>query len=237
MKLLGVLGGLGWSATAEYYRRLNEGVEARLGGLRSARVIVSSLDFAPVDERERAGDWAGMAQILTEAAQGLERAGAEGILIAANTMHAVADEVAGAVDVPLLHIAEAAARRVTASRQRTVGLLATATTSAGDFYTRPFADAGVEVLLPTDAEVAEVDRMIYTELVHGVIDDGSRKAFRGVMEGLADRGAEAVVLAGTELGLLLEPDDCPVPLHDTTAIHVAEALDWMLAEESPSHQD
>lgn len=230
MKLLGVIGGLGWSATAEYYRLLNEGVEHRLGGLHGARVLVSSVDFAPVDAAEREGDWDAMAQILSDAARGLERAGAEGMLLAANTMHAVADQVAGSVDIPFIHIAEAAARRVQASRQHKIGLLATATTTRADFYVGPLQQHGLEVLRPDEPEIDEVDRIIYDELVHGVIHDSSRKVFRRVAQGLVDRGAEAVVLAGTELSLLLEPDDVGVPLHDTTAIHVEEALDWMLAD-------
>ena len=230
MRLLGVLGGMGWSATAEYYRRLNEGVDARLGGLHSARVLVHSLDFQPVDDAENAGDWDGMARLLVEGARSLQAGGAEGIILAANTMHVVADQVAAAVDIPFLHIAEATARRVEASRQRKVGLLATLTTMSGDFYTTPFTQRGTEVLLPEEAERPEVDRIIYEELVHGVIKDTSRRALRSVMQGMAERGAECVVLAGTELGLLLEEDDCPVPLHDTTAIHVDQALDWMLTE-------
>ena len=230
MRLLGVLGGMGWSATAEYYRRLNEGVDARLGGLHSARVLVHSLDFQPVDDAENAGDWDEMARLLVEGARSLQAGGAEGIILAANTMHVVADQVAEAVDVPFLHIAEATARRVEASRQRKVGLLATLTTMSGDFYTTPFTQRGIEVTLPEEAERPEVDRIIYEELVHGVIKDTSRRALRSVMQGMAERGAECVVLAGTELGLLLEEDDCPVPLHDTTAIHVDQALDWMLTE-------
>ncbi|UTT65437.1 aspartate/glutamate racemase family protein [Janibacter sp. CX7] len=230
MRLLGVLGGMGWSATAEYYRRLNEGIDARLGGLHSARVLVHSLDFQPVDDAENAGDWDEMARLLVEGARSLQAGGAEGIILAANTMHVVADQVADAVDVPFLHIAEATARRVEASRQRKVGLLATLTTMSGDFYTTPFTQRGIEVILPEEAERPEVDRIIYEELVHGVIKDSSRRALRTVLQGMTDRGAECVVLAGTELGLLLEEDDCPVPLHDTTAIHVDQALDWMLTE-------
>lgn len=230
MRLLGVLGGMGWSATAEYYRRLNEGIDARLGGLHSARVLVHSLDFQPVDDAENAGDWDEMARLLVEGARSLQAGGAQGIILAANTMHVVADQVADAVDVPFLHIAEATARRVEASRQRKVGLLATLTTMSGDFYTTPFTQRGIEVILPEEAERPEVDRIIYEELVHGVIKDSSRRALRTVLQGMTDRGAECVVLAGTELGLLLEEDDCPVPLHDTTAIHVDQALDWMLTE-------
>ncbi|MGN7248172.1 aspartate/glutamate racemase family protein [Janibacter anophelis] len=230
MRLLGVLGGMGWSATAEYYRRLNEGVDARLGGLHSARVLIHSVDFQPIDDAENAGDWDAMARTLVDAAQSLQAGGAEGILLAANTMHAVADRIVEAVDVPFLHIAEATARRVEAARQRKVGLVATATTMAGDFYTTPFEQRGIEVILPEEGQRPEVDRIIYEELVHGVIKDTSRRELRAVMQGMADRGAECVVLAGTEIGLLIEEDDCPVPLHDTTAIHVDQALDWMLSE-------
>lgn len=230
MRLLGVLGGMGWSATAEYYRRLNEGVDARLGGLHSARVLIHSVDFQPIDDAENSGDWDEMARLLVEAARSLQAGGAEGILLAANTMHVVADRIVEAVDIPFLHIAEATARRVEASRQRKVGLLATLTTMSGEFYTAPFTQRGIEVILPEESERPEVDRIIYEELVHGVIKDTSRRALRAVLQGMSDRGAECVVLAGTELGLLLEEDDCPVPLHDTTAIHVDQALDWMLTE-------
>lgn len=219
---------MGWSATAEYYRRLNEGVEARLGGLHSARVLIHSVDFQPVDDAENADDWEGMAQILVDGAKSLEAGGAEAILLAANTMHRVADRVRESVDVPFVHIAESTAASVEAAKQRKVGLVATATTMAGDFYTTPFEERGIEVILPLEEERAEVDRMIYEELVHGIIKDTSRKAFRQVMQGMADRGAEGIVLAGTELGLLLEEDDSPVPVHDTTTIHVDRALDWML---------
>lgn len=228
MRLLGVLGGMGWSATAEYYRRLNEGVEARLGGLHSARVLIHSVDFQPVDDAENADDWEGMAQILVDGAKSLEAGGAEAILLAANTMHKVADRVRESVDVPFVHIAESTASSVEAAKQRRVGLVATATTMAGNFYTTPFEERGIEVILPLEEERPEVDRMIYEELVHGIIKDTSRKAFRQVMQGMADRGAEGIVLAGTEIGLLLEEDDSPVPVHDTTTIHVDRALDWML---------
>lgn len=230
MRLLGVIGGMGWSATAEYYRRLNEGVEARLGGLHSARVLIHSVDFQPIDDAENAGDWDTMAQTLVEAARGLEAAGAQGFLLAANTMHAVADRVEASVDIPFLHIAKATASRVEASHQRKIGLVATATTMAGDFYTTPFEQRGIEVILPEEPQRPEVDRIIYEELVHGVIKDSSRRQLRAVMQGMSDRGAECVVLAGTELGLLIEQDDCPVPLHDTTAVHVERALDWMLTQ-------
>ena len=223
---------MGWSATAEYYRRLNEGVDARLGGLHSARVLIHSVDFQPVDDAENAGDWDAMARILIEGAQSLQAGGAEAILIAANTMHAVADRVSASVDIPVLHIADATASTVRASRQHKVGLVATATTMAHDFYIEPFKERGIQVILPLEEERPEVDRMIYDELVHGIIKDSSRKAFRQILQGMAARGAEGVVLAGTELGLIIHEDDCPVPLHDTTTIHVDQALDWMLGDDA-----
>ncbi|WP_338748443.1 aspartate/glutamate racemase family protein [Janibacter alittae] len=228
MRLLGVLGGMGWSATAEYYRRLNEGVDARLGGLHGARVLINSLDFQPIDDAENAGDWDAMARILVEGARSLEAGGAEAVLIAANTMHAVADEVSASVDIPFLHIAEATATAVQGARQRTVGLVATATTMSHDFYTDPFEERGIEVILPLEEERGEVDRVIYEELVHGIIKDSSRKTFRQVLQGMAGRGAEGIVLAGTEISLLVDDEDSPVPMHDTTEIHVERALEWML---------
>ena len=154
MRLLGVIGGLGWPATAEYYRRLNEGVEARLGGLHSARVLIHSVDFQAVDDADESGDWDAMADILVEAARSLRAGGADGILLAANTMHAVADRISADLDIPFFHIAEATAERVAGAHQRRVGLLATATTMGGDFYTTPFERRGIDVVLTYKAQVA-----------------------------------------------------------------------------------
>lgn len=229
MRLLGVLGGMSWTSTAEYYRFLNEGVAARLGGLHSARLLLHSVDFAPVAELQHAGDWAGTSRLLTEAARGLERAGVEGLLLATNTMHRVADDLAAAVPVPLLHIADATAERVLAAGQRRVGLLATAFTMEQDFYTGRLREHGLEVLVPEPEDRAEVHRVIYDELCHNVVRDESRERYREVMAALVDRGAEAVVLGCTEIGLLVKEGDATVPLHDTTAIHAEAAVDWMLS--------
>lgn len=228
MRLLGVLGGMSWTSTAEYYRFLNEGVAARLGGLHSARLLLHSVDFAPVAELQHAGDWAGTSRLLTEAARGLERAGVEGLLLATNTMHRVADDLAAAVPVPLLHIADATAERVLAAGQRRVGLLATAFTMEQDYYTGRLREHGLEVLVPEPEDRAEVHRVIYDELCHNVVRDESRERYREVMAALVDRGAEAVVLGCTEIGLLVKEGDATVPLHDTTAIHAEAAVDWML---------
>jgi aspartate racemase len=229
MRLLGVLGGMSWTSTAEYYRLLNHGVAGRLGGLHSARLVLHSVDFGPVAAMQHDGDWAGTAAVLVEAAQGLERAGAEGLLLATNTMHKVADELQAATGIPLLHIADATARRLVADGRRTIGLLATAFTMEQDFYVGRLRDHGLEVLVPDEAERSDVHRIIYDELCLDVVREESRERYREVMARLVQRGAEGVVLGCTEITLLVGEADSPVPLYDTTAIHVEEAVEWMLA--------
>ncbi len=229
MRLLGVLGGMSWTSTAEYYRLLNHGVATRLGGLHSASLLLHSLDFQPVAAMQHDGDWAGTARVLVDAAQGLERAGAEGLLVATNTMHKVADEITGATGIPLLHIADATAGRLLADGRGTVGLLATAFTMEQDFYTGRLRDHGLEVVVPDEAERADVHRIIYDELCQDVVREESRDRYREVMAGLARRGAEGIILGCTEITLLVDAGDSPVPLYDTTAIHAQAAVDWMLA--------
>ena len=228
MRLLGVLGGMSWTSTAEYYRLLNRGVATRLGGLHSARVLLHSVDFAPVAAMQHDGDWAGTAAVLVEAARGLEGAGAEGLLLATNTMHKVADEIEDAAGIPLLHLADATAARLVAEGRRKVGLLATAFTMEQDFYTDRLREHGLEVLVPNEAERGEVHRIIYDELCLGVVRDESRVRYRQVMGRLAERGAEAIILGCTEIMLLVDAGDSPVPLYDTTAIHAEAAVDWLL---------
>lgn len=184
---------MSWTSTAEYYRVLNRGVAARLGGLHSARLLLHSVDFGPLVRMQHDGDWAGTAEVLVEAATGEERAGAEGLLIATNTMHKVADQITGAVGIPLLHIADATASRVRADGRRAVGLLATAFTMEQDIYVGRLRDHGLEVVVPDGAERADVHRIIYDELVREVVHEESRERYRQVMAGLADRGAEHAV--------------------------------------------
>ena len=229
MRLLGVLGGMSWTSTAEYYRLINQGVATRLGGLHSARLLVHSVDFEPVAAMQRDGDWDGTAAVLVEAARGLERGGAEGLLLATNTMHKVADQLEAAIGIPLLHIADATAARVVADGRDTVGLLATAFTMEQDFYTGRLRDHGLEVLIPDAAERADVHRIIYDELCLDVVNDSSRSRYREVMAGLTQRGAEGIILGCTEIGLLVGADDSMVRLYDTAAIHAEQAVDWMLA--------
>lgn len=228
MRTLGVLGGMSWTSTQAYYRLLNEGVAGRLGGLHSAQLLLHSVDFAPVAHAQHEGDWDATLTILTEAARGLERGGAEGLLLATNTMHKVADELEQACGLPLLHIADATADAIEADGLGRVGLLATAFTMEQDFYTGRLAGRGVDVIVPDEAQRAEVHRIIYDELCLDVVRDASRATYREVMASLVDRGAQAVVLGCTEIGLLVGADDSTVPLYDTTRIHADAGVSFML---------
>jgi aspartate racemase len=229
VRLLGVLGGMSWTSTEAYYRLLNTEVAARLGGLHSARLLLHSVDFAPIAELQHSGDWAGTADILDEAARGLAAAGAEGILLATNTMHKVADEIEAASGLPVLHIADATARAVLDAGVGRVGLLGTAFTMEDTFYVDRLARHGVRAIVPEAADRADVHRIIYDELVRDVVRDTSRERFRAVMAALVARGAEGMILGCTEIGLLVGAADTTVPTFDTAALHAAAAVDWMLA--------
>lgn len=228
MKLLGVLGGMSWTSTAEYYRLLNHGVASRLGGLHSARLLIHSVDFEPVAAMQHDGNWDGTAEVLADAARGLERAGAQGLILATNTMHKVADRIQAATDIPLLHIADATAARIRADGVSSVALLATAFTMEEDFYVGRLRAQGLEVTTPDDDERADVHRIIYDELCQDVVLDSSRDRYRDVMQHLVERGAQGIILGCTEIGLLVKSGDAPVPLYDTAAIHAEEAVSWML---------
>jgi aspartate racemase len=227
-RLLGVLGGMSWTSTVEYYRLLNRGVAERLGGLHSADLLLHSVDFEPIASRQHAGDWAGTARILGDAARGLAAGGAQGVLLATNTMHKVAAEIEDACGLPLLHIADATAEAVLAAGVRRVGLLATAFTMEDSFIVDRLATHGVEAVVPPAEDRADVHRIIYDELVLDVVREESRATYRRVMADLVATGAEGMVLGCTEIGLLVGDDDTEVPVFDTTAIHAAAAVDWML---------
>lgn len=228
MRTLGVLGGMSWTSTQSYYRLLNEGVAARLGGLHSAQLLLHSVDFAPVAQAQHDDDWDATSAILSAAAQGLARGGAEGLLIATNTMHKVADEVERACGLPVIHIADATADAITADGVRKVGLLATAFTMEQDFYVGRLQSRGLEVLVPDPAQRADVHRIIYDELCLDVVLDDSRDTYRRVIASLVEQGAEAVILGCTEISLLVGPDDSTVPLYDTTRIHADAGVDFIL---------
>jgi aspartate racemase len=229
-KTIGLLGGMSWESTATYYQLLNRGMQARLGGLHSAKILLHSVDFAEIEAQQRTGDWGASAEMLAGAAQGLEAAGADMILIGTNTMHKVAPEIEERIRVPLLHIADATAD---AARRRGFGrlaLLGTPFTMEEESYKGRISDRfGMDVMVPKAQERTLVHDVIYEELCKGVIRDASREAYIRITEDLQARGADAVILGCTEIGLLLSPAHTAVPLLDTTAIHAEAAVDLALS--------
>lgn len=229
MRMIGLIGGMSWESSAEYYRILNQGVRDRLGPTASARCLLWSFDFAEIERLQHAGDWTGLTDRMVDAARRLEAAGAEVLLICTNTMHRMAAEVQAAVSVPLLHIADPTAERVKDAGFRCVGLLGTAFTMEQDFYKGRLAEQhGLEVIVPGDEDRATVHRVIYDELIAGIIVPESRQAFRAIIARLVEAGAEGVILGCTEIMLLVETDDSPVPIFDTTTIHALAAVDLSL---------
>lgn len=229
MKTIGLIGGMSWESTVPYYQVINRVVGARLGGLHSARVAMYSVDFHEVEMMQREGRWNDAGVLLAGAARAVRRAGADGVVLCTNTMHKVADQIASAVDVPLLHIADATAARVKAHGVDRVGLLGTRFTMEEEFYRGRLESLhGLEVLTPAAAERETVHRVIYDELCRGHVLDASRQAFRAVVEGFVVRGAAGVILGCTEIGLLLKPSDATVPLFDTAVIHAETAAEWAL---------
>ena len=229
MRTLGLIGGMSWESTQTYYRLLNEAVKARLGGLHSASLILHSVDFETIAAMQREDRWADAAQTLVGIAQGLSRVGAEGLLICTNTMHKVADEVAAAIDIPLLHIADATADAIRQRDVHKVGLLGTAFTMEQPFYRERLEHShGLGVVVPGPAQRQAVHRVIFDELCQGRINPESRALFLQIIEGLQAQGAEAVILGCTEIALLVSQDDTALPLFDTTYWHVQAAVDWAL---------
>ncbi len=228
MRTLGLLGGMSWESTLPYYRCVNECVRERLGGLHSAKLVLYSVDFAEIERLQHAGDWTTAGHLLADAAQALERAGAEALVLCTNTMHRVLDTIEAAIRIPVVHIADATARRIRAEGLAKVGLLATRFTMEQDFYRGRLEQHGLTVLVPDAAERAEVHRIIYDELCRGVIRESSRVALRAVMAALVSRGAEGLILGCTEIGLLVGAEDTDVPVFDTTRIHAEAAVDWAL---------
>ncbi|HEY6782081.1 MAG TPA: aspartate/glutamate racemase family protein [Candidatus Dormibacteraeota bacterium] len=230
MKRIGLLGGMSWESSAEYYRFANEEVRARRGGLHSADCILRSVDFSVIEPLQRSGRWDEAGALLAAEARAMVAAGAELLVLCTNTMHKVADAVSAAVDVPFVHIADATAEAVQAQQLRTVGLLATAYTMEQDFYTGRLREMhGLEVLVPDAEDRRIVHDVIYDELCVGVVRDGSREEYRRIMLELAERGAQGILLGCTEIDLLVGPEDAPVPVFDTTRLHVQKAVDLALA--------
>ncbi|MBI5070500.1 MAG: aspartate/glutamate racemase family protein [Deltaproteobacteria bacterium] len=228
MKTIGLLGGMSWESSAHYYRLLNELVKERLGGLHSARCLLASVEFAEIEPLQRAGRWDEAGEILHRAALGLERAGADLLLICANTMHKVAGQVTSGLSIPLLHIADVAAAGVRAAGLRRVALLGTRYVMEEDFYRERLAGHGLDVRVPGPAARAEVNRVIFEELVLGKVLPESKARYLAVMEELCAGGAEAVIAGCTEIGMLVRQRDLRVPYFDTTELHCRAAVDWAL---------
>ncbi|MDW7755984.1 MAG: aspartate/glutamate racemase family protein [Brevefilum sp.] len=229
MKTIGLLGGMSWESSIEYYRIINEEVKARLGGLHSAQSLMYSVDFAEIEKRQHTGDWDALTQVMIDAAKRLKRGGADFLVICTNTMHRMAPEVSSAITIPLLHIIDATADAIHKKGLDTVGLLGTRFTMEGDFYRGKLEnDHGLKVLIPDDEGRETVHRIIYDELVQGIIREDSRKAYLDVIGDLQSRGAQGVILGCTEIPLLVKQKDVTIPIFDTTTIHAKAAVDWAL---------
>lgn len=231
MKTIGLLGGMSWESTLGYYRAINEGVRDALGGLHSAKIAMVSVDFEPIEKLQNAGDWERTARILSEAARGVQSAGADFLLICTNTMHKVAPEIEAAIQIPLLHIADATAEILADEGVKSVGLLGTSFTMEQEFYKGRLTEKhGLRVLVPDEKDRRVVHRVIYEELCMGKIVEDSRAAFLRVIDALSARGAEAVILGCTEIGMLVRQADTDVRLLDTTAIHARKAVERALTK-------
>ncbi|MFF0215012.1 aspartate/glutamate racemase family protein [Streptomyces vinaceus] len=229
MKTIGLLGGMSWESTAEYYRLLNELTRDRLGGLHSARCVLYSVNFADIERLQAEGRWAEAGEVLAEAGRRLEAAGADLVLICTNTMHKVADRVQDALSVPLLHLADATADAVKGAGLARVGLLGTAFTMEQEFYRGRLAASGLEVCVPDAGGRALVHRVIYEELCRGVVREESRAAYRAVIQELVAGGAQGIVLGCTEIELLIDAGDSPVPVFPTARIHAEAAVEAALS--------
>jgi len=231
LKTIGLIGGMSWESTVVYYRLINEAIRDRLGGLHSAKLILYSVDFHDIEVLQRAGEWPAAGAMLAEAARSLEAAGADFLVLCTNTMHKVAADIEAAVRIPLLHIADPTAAEIKRGGHGNVGLLGTRFTMEQAFYRDRLTDAhGLRVIVPEATDRDTVHRIIYEELCLGRVMPDSRDEYRRIIEGLAARGAQAIVLGCTEITLLVGQDDSPVPLFDTTALHARAAAEQALAE-------
>ena len=230
MRTIGLIGGMSWESSAEYYRIINQRVRDQLGPLRSAQIVMYSVDFGPVEQAQHAGRWDDAALILEDAARRLQAGGADCVVLCTNTMHRVAPRIEAAVSIPFLHIADAAGLAAVEAGTLTVGLLGTAFTMEQDFLKSRLTDHGLTVLVPDTDERQAVHRIIYDELCVGVISDTSRQVYQRVIESLAARGAQAIILGCTEIGLLIKPQHSDLPLLETTELHAQAAVAFALQD-------
>lgn len=228
VQVIGLIGGMSWKSSAEYYRLINEEIKRRLGGLHSAHCLMYSVDFAEIERYQSDGDWQKAGDRLGRVAQSLEQGGADFIVICTNTMHKVVDDIRSRVHIPILHIADATAAHIKEAGIRTVGLLGTTYTMEQDFYTSRLESAGLNVSVPNEVERDIVNKIIFDELCLGKVRQESRDYYTEVMQELIDQGAEGIILGCTEIGLLITEDDSRVPLFDTTSIHAIEAVSMAL---------
>ncbi|RUO65247.1 aspartate racemase [Pseudidiomarina planktonica] len=228
MKTIGLIGGMSWESTQTYYRLINQKVRAQLGGLHSAKVVLYSLDFATIEPLQRNEEWDATAEILSSAAQSLEAAGADFVVVCTNTMHKVAPQIEQSVNIPLLHIADATAKALRQDQVKRVGLLGTKFTMEQDFYRERLQQHGIEVVIPNAQQREQVHSVIFNELCQGITDSKSKSAYQKIIADLGEQGAEAVILGCTEIGLLIQPEDTKLRLYDTTEIHAEQAVQFAL---------
>lgn len=227
MRWIGLIGGMSWESSAEYYRLINEAVKQRLGGLHSAQIILASVDFAQIESYQHAGEWDKAGALLADVAQRLVRAGAECVVLCTNTMHKVAPVITYELPVPFIHIADATAQQIVAHGITRIGLLGTKYTMEQDFYKgRLIEQFGLEVIVPSTPDRVDVNQIIYDELCLGIINDTSRQRYRAIMADLVAQGAQGIILGCTEITLLVGADDTSVPVFDTTRIHAQRAVEF-----------
>lgn len=227
MKTIGLLGGMSWESTALYYQQLNQLVRTKLGGLHSAELLLRSVDFAPIAAMQKSGAWDEAGTLLADHAKGLERAGAEFLLLATNTMHLVAPQIEAATDIPLLHIADSTAQALKSDGFERVGLLGTAFTMEKPFLIDRLQGHELDIIVP-EVDRTNLNAIIFDELCQGIVSDQSRETYQRAIDGMMARGAEAVILGCTEITLLISDDDSPIPTYDSTDLHVRAAVEMAL---------
>ena len=231
MKTIGLIGGMSWESTIGYYREINEGVKQKLGGLHSAKIVLYSVDFEPIEKLQHSGDWDATGRMLSDAARSVEAGGAEFLLICTNTMHKVANQIESAVSIPLLHIADATAEVLIQKGVKKIGLLGTSFTMEQEFYKGRLSEKyGLEVVIPDAPDRKLVHDIIYQELCLGQITPASKREYLRIVSRLADIGSEGVILGCTEIGMLIGQDDTNTTLYDTTKIHAAKAVEWAIEQ-------
>lgn len=232
MKTIGLLGGMSWESTVPYYRLINEGIKQRLGGLHSAKIVLHSVDFHEIEACQSSGEWDRAGEMLADAAIGLQKAGAEGIVLCTNTMHKVAEQIEARCPLPFLHIADATGRVIAAQGASQVALLGTRYTMEQDFYRGRLQEQfGICSIIPDVSQRQRINQIIFDELCLGIVNPDSKRYYQQVIQELQELGAQGVIFGCTEIGLLLDQRDCPLPVFDTAAIHAADAVRFMCGEE------